>query len=902
MASNNRNQSNTEDFLMQMLEAEKQIQQAISGLSNQEAIFEDVCQKIQSSLGFDFALIALVNPERNIIETVYETGFTASSSIKCNYHLQTNPDLRHIRADIVHTHYTEIISGWDRRFDKWIYEEYNHKEYIRILTPIILYRDQNGNIVEDWFEQCEWEVVTEEATDDGHRTVLAIQENQITEGNFQVIGVVSTGYSSRLKQITVEQAIASAKLFAQQALKIRRTQLSYLLEAIAEIARSNLQAEIAAVDFIHQPELKDYIYQVVIGKNAQNSRNNFLSRKQILGQEALSEKKPKFISGKKAVVALPLQVDDKEGVLYLEFTDKHKFTENEINLLNLFVHRANSAILRATIQIENYAQETQLTNLHLFTQSLIHETEKEILLRRIIWGIPNIIGADVVVFNEYDNDENKFPKPLKFAGKFIREEHKYSEISNNVRSLMLIKGGVNIYASHLDKTEIFKDSELVEKENIKSVAVLILKVGEEIVGVMFIYYRQINTFSKDDKKLIETLASSAAYAINNQQWLNSWLQTLSDIDRELITTLEQEKLLNLIVQRAVEKTKADFGSIRLLQWNNQELTTKAAYPENAIEKALKNSSLEVGITGWVAKNRRPALVDDIQQDPRYVGEFPNVRSELCVPLLDKKSHLLGVLNVESNKVNAFDPRDLRLLQEVANLAVIAIQNAKNQEKLAKTEAVVTLGDIASSLVHRMNNSVGAIKVFAEDICQKGDDNTISPGTEILSLAKRLLQEAEGMKNWIEEKTQTIKLQEIIRSVLNGVQIPNTIELFVDLPSNLPQVSGGKQQLINVFDNLIQNAIDSMPDGGKLSIEGVVLETGVGNWVKVTVSDTGLGIPEEDVGKIFEYGYTSKKNKRGMGFGLWWTELYIKRLEGELDVKSKLNEGTQFILILPACEQ
>ncbi len=297
--------SNKEDLLVQMFEAEQHIQQAISDISNQEAIFEEVCKEVHSSLGFEFASIALVNPKKNIIETVYEIGFAASSLIKCKYHLQTNTDLRQIRADIVYTHRTEIIYGWDRRFDKWLYEEYKHNDFTHIFTPVILYRDKNGNIVEDWFEQCEWKVVTEEANDDGDRTVLEIEKNQITEGSFQVIGVVSTSYSNFLKQITIEKTIALAKLVAQQSLKIHRTQLSYLLEAIAEIARSNLQAEIVAVDFMHQPELKDYIYQVVIGKIAQNSRNDFLSRKQTLGQEVLSGKKPKFISRKQAVAALP---------------------------------------------------------------------------------------------------------------------------------------------------------------------------------------------------------------------------------------------------------------------------------------------------------------------------------------------------------------------------------------------------------------------------------------------------------------------------------------------------------------------------------------------------------------------------------------------------------------------
>ena len=831
---------NNKHLLGQMLEAEKQIKQAISEFSNQEQIFEDVCQEIQSSFGFDFALIALVNPEKNIIETVYETGSVANISIKCKDYLQPKPDIRNIRADIVKTHRTEIISGWDTRFDKWIYEENRLEEFIHVFTPIILVRDKNGNIIKDWFENCEWKVVTEEQTDNGYCNViemhLSVQENQIL-GNIQVLGLLHAGYASWRKEITPDQAIALAKFVAQKSLIINRTQLSYILEVVAENAQNFLKADVAAVDFMYDSEQQRYVYQVVTGNIAENFWENFASRKQALGEQALKEGKTIFVTnpqqdylnnlvklfGKKskAMAAFPLLIDNKKGVLYLEFNDERELSEDEIFLFNLFAYRASSAIWHATNKLDENAKKTQLDNLYLFTKSLINETEKDILVRRSTWSIANILGADVVVFNEYLLADNKFLRPLEIAGRLIQEEHQYPELNQNYRSLMLIKHGTNIYDSSLNSSEIFHNSDLVKRENLKSIASILLKVGEETVGVMFINYRRV---------------------------------------------------YNKIVQRAVEKTEADFGSIRLLLQNNQELDTKAFYPDNTTRKVLQRTSITEGITGWVALNRESTRVNDVQKDTRYIGDKDNVRSELCVPLLDKQERLIGVLNVESNKVNAFDPKDLRLLEQLADLAVIAIQNATKQEQLAKAEVMAALGDIKS---------------FA---------------SEILLIAEQVLEYSQRMRSWMRDKPQVLNLEEIIQKTLLQIQIPQNIDQNLNLDSDLYQVCAGKQQLINVFDNLIQNAINAMSDGGKLFIQGSNFKTNTNKWIKVCISDTGVGIAEENLQKIYEPGYSTKDSRKNMGFGLWWTKFYIERLKGHLEVESEVGKGTKFTIWLLAYKE
>jgi signal transduction histidine kinase len=110
---------------------------------------------------------------------------------------------------------------------------------------------------------------------------------------------------------------------------------------------------------------------------------------------------------------------------------------------------------------------------------------------------------------------------------------------------------------------------------------------------------------------------------------------------------------------------------------------------------------------------------------------------------------------------------------------------------------------------------------------------------------------------------------------------------------------GEQQLKGVFDNLIQNAIDAMPNGGTLSIVGMSVERESNLWIEICVKDTGLGIVEADLEKIFELGFTTKSDQGSMGFGLWWTRSQVESLGGQLVVNSMINQGSQFTLILPA---
>ena len=162
-------------MIANLLKPSDEIEKTTAHFFDIETILDKMCRKIQS-MGFEFSAIQLIRPEEAIIETVYARGFASEWTGLAKHFLEKDWKLRDIQADIAQTHFTEIISGWDDRFDRWIYEKYGHEKLARVFTPIVLVRDfEKGNVIDDWFKHCESKIVIKEENRLGKKIVIEMR-------------------------------------------------------------------------------------------------------------------------------------------------------------------------------------------------------------------------------------------------------------------------------------------------------------------------------------------------------------------------------------------------------------------------------------------------------------------------------------------------------------------------------------------------------------------------------------------------------------------------------------------------------------------------------------------------------------------------------------------------------
>jgi len=886
-----------------------------------DSLLECVCNQIKSMANFDFVAIQFVRPVENYVETVYGIGVAKNWSERAKHYIETDPKLRDIQADIVQTGLTEIIVGEDPRFDSWIYSEYGHQDYIRIFIPLLILCDESGELNESWFESIECKVESNITTESRKRTALQIGP-KIPDPKIEVIGTLEAGYCISSKVISVEDAVSLYKETAKSALSIHKLLLPYGLKSLIKEVKNNTQAEAISLYFLYDQYRDKYVYEIaskqpdfiskIIQDYNKNSGRSVFDKKEtaFISISQLIEKNPSLRVDQKdgLILALPFKLnheminDEKflDGLIYVYFSNEDVLTEKKFQDVSRFVTRLSDTLWNLITYIRMREQTRQLRILHSIAISLSQITENGNLLNQIAWNSLNILAADIITIYEYIEAEKRFLTPPSVAGRLRVEQQMRTELSEEEIPFRLLRSGSNKYASCTEEEPLFnstKEDSFVKRENVKSTAGILLKVGQETVGTLFINYRHHHFFSDSDHQIIDILASSAAVAIKNQRWLD----TLNEVDRDIISTFDQNKLLAKIVRKAVQITAADLGEIRLLDLGTQELVMKARFPENAeIDERWNRTSVRnggEGITGWVANNRKSRIVYNVDEERLiYKPFFTDAKSELCVPLLNEDGGIIGVLNVESIRISGFDGRDQKRLEALADLVVVAIRNVQTNEQRMASERVATLNHIARSIFHRMNNHLGAASVWAKKIIE-GSSNSQELAKKIRLEITQALDDRKRLRSWL-DILRPVDVQQTIGLACSRVSIPTNIKVDLCIAENLPKILGNQEQLEDVFYNLIKNSVDAMPDGGNLSVNAMEVNYEEQGWIIIQVIDTGVGIKAEDQEKIYLHEYSTKIEHDGEG--LWLTKTYIENSGGQITVESHPNEETKFTVLLPAC--
>jgi PAS domain S-box-containing protein len=245
-------------------------------------------------------------------------------------------------------------------------------------------------------------------------------------------------------------------------------------------------------------------------------------------------------------------------------------------------------------------------------------------------------------------------------------------------------------------------------------------------------------------------------------------------------------------------------------------------------------------------------------------------------------------------------RDLEAKIKEVETARGELQEA--QEKLVRTEKLAAIGELAGGVGHELRNPLGAIKnaTYLLNMTFTEPEPVAKEALEILdkemAKSEHILSSLLDFGRPRSPIQQMVSINHAAQEALFGVKVPEEVEVVRLLDKSLPAIVADGHQLGMVFGNIIANAVQAMPEGGKLVIKSEVLSPA---WLAVSFADTGVGIPKENLDKLFEPLFTTRGN--GVGLGLAVSKTLVEMHGGAIEVKSQVGKGSTFTIKLPTTD-
>jgi GAF domain-containing protein len=581
------------------------------------------------------------------------------------------------------------------------------------------------------------------------------------------------------------------------------------------------------------------------------------------------------------------------GVFNVESRKPDAFTRDDEERLAALADQAAVIIRNARL-----AKETEALR-QIESQILSGDFDMESILDEILTTSLELIGSSIGQLLLRDGDDL-----VVMATTGQEEVGRFRvKVDDSISGLAVIeKRAINVPDVRAGKfTQLYKP---VLGGGMWSEMVVPLLEEEWVFGVLNVESDKVGAFNRHDEELLTALAGQAAITIRNAR-LYKEVEALREIGTEILDRVfAVDEVLNLILKRGLDLIGAQFGQVLLT--NGDQLVIKATTgPEP------QGTRVEIAdcVSGLAVLEKRPINAPDIRQGKfarlykKYLGE--EMRSELVVPMIEKNK-VIGVINIESREVNAFDRHDEELLMALAGQAAIAIRNAQRYEEVERArhrEKLAAIGELYGDLVHRMSNPMGAIRAWIQLIVsERGalmqeDEELREALEEIQTNAEKMMDMIAQLRRDSQEiQVEPVDLKSLLRIALEGIEIPPSVHLIEKIDDSLPPVQANRR-LVSLFANLLSNAVEAMPTGGTVEVGAEVVNGG--QEVQLWISDTGRGIPKYLQGEVFKPYFSTKKDKGlSHGLGLWWAKLYLESLGGSIDFQSQSGAGSKFVVKLP----
>ncbi|MGH2844890.1 MAG: ATP-binding protein, partial [Thermoleophilaceae bacterium] len=395
---------------------------------------------------------------------------------------------------------------------------------------------------------------------------------------------------------------------------------------------------------------------------------------------------------------------------------------------------------------------------------------------------------------------------------------------------------------------------------------------------------------------------------------------VAELGRLAITGTGVDELMRQALDALERILDAEHPSVMELLPGGREVMLRAgALRDRSLVGDLRLPVTADGMHGYVLARDEPVVAPNLERETRFRPPpqllARGARSSLST-VIEGKDGPFGLLGVHADKVRTYSQDDVNFVRAVANVLGAAITREREEQleqQLQRARRLESVGQLAGGVAHDFNNLLAVILNFSHFALEAAEEG--STLRDDLQEIKRAAERAAELTRQLlvfsrREPVETLAVD--VGDALAGIEamlrrtIGEHIQLRTERGAGVRSVRMGRGQLEQVLVNLAVNARDAMAQGGRLTIraeraERVPAELPAGDWVLVTVEDTGTGMLPDVASHAFDPFFTTKPKGQGTGLGMASVYGIVSQAKGDVRIDSRVDEGTTVSIWLPAGE-
>ena len=401
---------------------------------------------------------------------------------------------------------------------------------------------------------------------------------------------------------------------------------------------------------------------------------------------------------------------------------------------------------------------------------------------------------------------------------------------------------------------------------------------------------------------------------------------LITLGKELASILEVKVLGQRLTESLVTRIPLTHASLKLYDPAADAFVRDVWASSGAFDVEEIPIPAKSGLALWLQATGRTLVLEEAGFQPQLepgildaVTELERHRASMLIPLrLD--GELSGILVLgEKLSGGIFEQEEIELLEMLVGETAVALRNARlyeelrnqvdelrrTQQQLVQSAKLAAIGELAANVAHEINSPLTSVLGYAGLLLNQSPPDSPARARLVViesetNRARKIIQDLLHFARRREPKREPMNVHDLVErslALLHGKIADGRVEVETVFDSSLPPIWADGDQLTQVFMNVVANAVDAMPGGGRLVVRTEARDGGDPH-VAITFQDTGVGIRHDQLARIFEPFYTTKPERQGTGLGLSVSLGIVKNHGGRLEVESEPGKGTTMVVLLP----